>query len=341
MDTNFLPDSPGCYIFKDSAGDCLYVGKSKKLRSRVRSYFNKNNAPKVQKLAKLVANIEYREAANEIEALYLEHSLIKTYRPPFNSQMKKDPHPHYICIEWTHTNPGIYISDRPGPDATRYGSFGSTYDAREVLTIISRAWLMPSCETQHFDSPNSARSCLNMHIGRCLGPCMAIAQEGYRENLMRAAAFMQGRNKQALSAIKQEMNQAVQSLDFEKAARLRDVLANLQYIQKRFTYRVPFQNRRICVLIKGHHEPGCMLMYYKNNQLRQSIRLEGPEDWPKKRDSFILSMIGKTETNSQDYMYTSAATLEIRARKCFIDVTKTSKANLAKRLDRATKRFLT
>jgi len=334
MDINLLPSTPGCYIFRDSAGDCLYVGKSKNLRNRVRSYFNKNNPPKVQKLAKLIAGIEYRAAANEIEALYLEHSLIKTYRPPFNSQMKKDIHPHYICIDWARRLPGLYISDRSGPDATRYGSFSSAYDARDALTVISRAWLMPSCETMHFDNHNPVRSCLNLHIGRCMGPCQS-KPESYRDNLLQAALFMQGRNKLALSALKKEMNQAVQDLDFEKAAKLRDILGRLKALQRRFTYRVPFQGRRLCVIIKGYHEPGLMLLYYKNGRLRQKLRLEGPEDWNKRRDGFILGMTGKAEISGQDYVFTAAATMEIRARKRYVDVTKTSKANIARRLDKA------
>jgi len=339
MDTNFLPEAPGCYIFKDSAGDCLYVGKSKKLRSRVRSYFNKNASPKVKKLAQLINQIEYRPAASEIDALYIEHSLIKTYRPPFNSQMKKDLHPHYICVEWTREKPGLYISDRPNPDATRYGSFTSAYDAREVMTVITRAWRLPSCEAQHYDIQGQTRSCLNLHIGRCFGPCQPGAA-GYRDALMQAAAFMQGRNKQSLAILAREMNQAVADLDFEKAAKLRDNLSDLEFLQRRFKYRIPFQGRRICVLIKGYNEPSFMLLYYKNGQLQHSALLESHDDWQEKRDSFILNMTGKTETYESSYKYTSTATIEIRARKLYIDVTKTSKANMASRLNKSVQRFL-
>jgi len=339
MDTSFLPATPGCYIFRDSEGDFLYVGKSKNLRSRVRSYFNKSDDPKVRKLAKLIAGIEYRQAANEIEALYLEHSLIKTYRPPFNLQMKKDFHPHYICIDWARAKPGLYISDKPGPGATSYGSFSSAYDARDALTVISRAWQAPSCEAPHFDNPSTGRSCLNMHIGRCMGPCRQDPQ-GYRDKLTQAAAFMQGRNKQALSSLNKDMNQAVQAMDFEKAAKLRDVLSGLKYLGKRFAYRVPFQGKRICVIVKGYNEPGLMLLYYKNSQLRHKLRLECPEDWHGKRDGFILGLVGKAEAGGCEYLYTSTATGEIRARKIYVDLTKTSKANLPKRLDKAINRFI-
>ena len=341
VDTSFLPDTPGCYIFWDRAGDCLYVGKSKKLRSRVRSYFNKSTDPKVKKLAKLIARIEYQPAASEVDALYLEHSLIKTYRPPFNSQLKKDLHPHYICIQWGRAMPGLYISDRPGAEATRYGSFSSVYDAKEALGVLNRAWRTPMCEVQHFDK--LGRGCLNMHIGRCLGPCQAAAQneeaENYRNNLLKAAAFMQGRNKQPLAALKREMNQAVQDMDFENAARVMDVLAELQALQRRFAYRVPFIGRRLCILVQGYNEPGCLLLYYKNGQLRHWARIESPEDWQGKQESFILGMV-KTRPSGQEYIYTSAATIEIRARKRFIDVTKTGKANLQARLTKAINGFL-
>jgi len=348
MDKNInpanLPDAPGCYIFRDSAGDCLYVGKSKRVKSRVRSYFNKNNHPKIRKLAKLIAQVEYRAATNEIDALYLEHSLIKTYRPPFNSQMKKDPHPHYICIEWGLAKPGLYISNKPGAGAVCYGGFNSVYDAKIALALISRAWHVPSCESRHFDKHSLASSgCLNLHIGQCLGPCQPVAPQGYRENLIKAAAFMQGRSKQALLDIKREMNQAAQDLDFEKAAKIRDMLKELQYLQRRFTYRVPFAGRRLCVLIKGYHEPEFLLLYYKNGQFKQGMRLAGLEDWPKKRDGFILGMLGKAETvgNLAELakIYTPSATQEIRARKLYIDMTKTCKAALPGRLDKAMKIF--
>ena len=338
-----LPDSPGCYIFWDSAGDCLYVGKSKQVKSRVRSYFNKNNPPKVRKLAKLIAQIEYHPAADEIEALYLEYSLIKTYRPPFNSQMKKDPHPHYICIEWGRVKPGLYISGEPGPEAACFsGGFNSAYDAKVALALISRAWFTPICENRHFDTPGrAARGCLNLHLGKCLGPCQPAVPPGYRENLIKAAAFMQGRSN--MSDIKREMKQAARDLDFEKAARIRDVLDELTLLQRRFTYRVPFAGKRLCVFVKGHHEPGFLLLYFKNEQLRQGVRCAGFGDWPQKRDTFVEGMINKAgiagDQAEMAKIYTSTATQEIRAHKLYVDVTRVRKTDLPRRLDKAMKRL--
>ena len=336
-----LPETPGCYIFIDSAGDYLYVGKSKNIKSRVRSYFNKNNPPKVLKLAKLISQIEYRPAIDEIDALYMEHSLIKTYRPPFNSQMKKDPHPHYICIEWSRDKPGMYISDRPGAGVACYGGFTSVYDASEAMALINRAWCTPLCEAPHFDKLNRpSRGCLNLHIGRCLGPCQPVIPEGYREILQKAAAFMQGRNKQALSDLKREMKESAQDMDFEKAARIRDILGELHYLQRRFTYRVPFTGRRLCVFIRGYHESGFLLLYYKNGQLRQYMRCNR-EDWPQRRDGFIRGMINKGADipAKMAKIYTSTATQEIRARKLYVDVTKTGKDALFRKLDKGMKRF--
>jgi len=341
-----LPDAPGCYIYRDSAGDCLYVGKSKQVRSRVRSYFNSNNPSKVQKLAKLINRIEYRPTTSEIDALYLEHGLIKTYRPPFNSQMKKDPHPHYICIEWDRDRPGLYISDRPTRDAERYGGFNSVYDAREALTIINRTWATPICESRHFDTSPKTRGCLNLHIGRCIGPCQKnlLNATNYRENLLKAAAFMQGRNKQALLALKREMNQAATDCDYEKAANLRDTLDQLSNLQRRFTYRVPFIGRRLCVLIKGYHEPGFLLLYYNSGKLQQALQLATPTEWIERRDDFVSSIFA-TENNfnnieEQNKLYSSTATSEIRARKLYINITKTPKPNLAAKLNKAIAKFI-
>ncbi|MCL2572210.1 MAG: GIY-YIG nuclease family protein [Defluviitaleaceae bacterium] len=339
MDISHLPHSPGCYIFKDSAGDYLYVGKSKNVKNRVASYFNKNTPPKVQKLSKLIAKIEYRPAATEIDALYLEHSLIKTYRPPFNVQMNKDFHPHHICINWNYETPGLYISDKPDPQVTRYGSFSSPYDAKEALTIINRAWATPTCGVVFFAISTPGRGCLNLHIGQCMGPCQTPKPTNYNENLTKAASFMQGKNKQAITALEQEMKQAANDLNFEKAAKLKDTLNNLAYLHRRFSYRVPFAGRRLCIFIRGYNEPGFLLLYYKNGQLRHSI-YSSNEDWPKNRDYFINTITGEIPNNEeQAKIYTTAATGEIRARKLYVDVTKTKRSNLLSKLDKAAARF--
>jgi len=340
-----LPNTPGCYIFWDSAGDCLYVGKSKHVKNRVRSYFNKNNLPKIRKLAQLIVHIEYRPAIDELDALYLEHALIKTYRPPFNSQMKKDLHPYFICIEWDRAMPGLYISDRPGPEATRYGSFFSGYDARDALSMLNRGWSIPVCERPHFDIKKgyAPRGCLNMHIGRCIAPCRQPLS-GYKEKLLSVSNFMQGRDKKALLDVKHEMELASNEMNFERAIQLRDTYRELRNLQKRFTYLFPFANRRLCIFMKGFHEQGVLLLYYKDGQLRQAARFHNPEEWPKARDIFIDALIGeaKKDDNLAELakIYTSNATQEIRARKCCVDVTRTRKAGLAKKLDDAFKKWL-
>ena len=337
MDSLFsaLPDAPGCYVYWDTSGSCLYVGKSKKVRSRVRSYFNKNNPPKIQKLAKLINRVEYRPATDEIDALFLEHSLIKTYRPPFNSQMKKDPHPHYICIDWDRALPGIYISDRPSANAARYGGFNSEYDARDAITLINRAWATPMCEKRYYDKPE--RGCLNLHMHRCLGPCQAENQASYREKLLNAAAFLQGRNKKALQELKHAMQDAARGYDYEKAARLRDILEKLHYLQKRLMYRVPFGRRRLCVFIKGYNEPGFMVLHYKNGHLRQALKCKNHNEWPTVLGHFMDGCSGGIATATT--LYTSVATSEIRAKKCYVDITRARKETLAKRLDKIAKRF--
>jgi len=343
MDTKIssLPDSPGCYIFWDKERDCLYVGKSKNIRTRVRSYFSKNNPPKTQKLSTLIAHVEYIPADSELTALYLEHSLIKTYRPPFNSQMKKDFRPHYICIEWAHEKPGLYIHTRPGAEATRYGSFFSDHDARDAITLINRAWGIPICEKRHFGSRNETnKGCLNGHISRCIGPCMSIATDEYIEILKKTASFMQGKNKKAIREIKQEMNHAAESMDYEKAARLRDIINELQSLQKRFTYQVSFKDRRILVFIKGHHEDEFRLLYFENGELAHMEQFTCKDDTihTTKLESFQKAMSKKIiadKLQETAKIYTSIATQEIRACKYYVDITKTPKAHLAKKLENA------
>ncbi|MCL2360349.1 MAG: GIY-YIG nuclease family protein [Defluviitaleaceae bacterium] len=348
MDINIIhiPDTPGCYIFWDNGGDCLYVGKSKNVKSRVRSYFNKGNPPKTQKLVRLINRVEYRPAADELEALYLEHGLIKTYRPPFNSQMKRDYSPYFICIEWGQTTPGLYISHNPTPEATPYGGFFSDYDARDALAILNRAWGIPTCEQKYFDSARDAhRSCLNSHIGKCLGPCIA-GNAAYNEHLKFVAAFMQGKNKDALQDIELEMSQAAMDFDYEKAAGLRDLVHELKHLQKRFAYQVSFKDRRVWVFIKGHHEDRFRFLYYKNGDLRymESFGNNKEPSQTEKKKKIIHAMSNNKNTAinlpESAKIYTTVATKEIRAIKYYVDVTNTPSTSLAKKLDKALTHFI-
>jgi len=273
--------------------------------------------------------------------------------------MKKDIHLHYICIEWDRATPGLYISDRPGAKVTRYGGFTSVYDAQETLGLLSQAWPIPTCELRHFDKKSSQdRACLNMHIGRCMGPCQQRGLnvqtceleelsnnfniKAYRQNLFNAAAFLQGRNKQVLADIKQEMKQAAIDMDFEKAASMRDTLHSLARLQRKLSYRIPFKGRKLCILIKGFFEPNFMIMYYKNGQLIQAKKFNKPEDWSLDIETFVAVIIGNEQTNlgDLDKLYTVTATQDINAHKYFIDITKTKKDDILRRLDNAYAKFI-
>jgi len=345
MDTKFsdLPDAPGCYIFWDSAGDCLYVGKSKNIKSRVRSYFNKSNPPKIQKLSKLICKIEYRSTKSELDALFLEHGLIKTYRPPFNSQMKKDFHPHYICIDWDQALPGLYIHTNPKAKAARYGGFYSVYDAREAIEIINSAWGTPICENTHFDNVLAKKSCLNHHIGRCLGPC-SLPNSDYKQVLLDVTDFLQGKNNKALRKIKEEMTQAATNFDYEKAARQRDIINQLYILQKRVTNQISFKNKKIWVFIKGHHEDSFRFIYFSNSNLVHTELYINTDDFENKRMDTINLIISpiNNDDKSQEMatMYTTLATQEIRAVKYYVDVTKTPKTKLAHKFDKAVTHFI-
>jgi len=225
-----LPAEPGVYFMRDGSDQILYIGKSKKLRSRVRSYFRKGQAltPRLELMMRQVAEIEFIVTDTEAEALALEANLIKQHQPYFNVLLKDDKKYPYLCITWSETYPRIFITRkrRMGQEKDKYyGPYVDTWLLRQTLALVKRIFPLRQRPKSLFKD----RPCLNYDIGRCPGVCQQlITPEDYRKTLNKIAMIFQGRTRELIDTLTAQMEQAAENLNFEQAARLRDQIAGLK-----------------------------------------------------------------------------------------------------------------
>ena len=227
-----IPAEPGVYYMRDATDQILYIGKSKKLRSRVRSYFRDNQglSPRIALMVKQVAEIEFIVTDTEAEALALEANLVKQHQPHFNVLLKDDKKYPYLCITWSEAYPRIFITRRRqrGKEKDRYyGPYVDTGLLRQTLHLVKRIFPLRQRPQPLFKD----RPCLNYDIGRCPGVCQAlITPEDYHKIVQKVAMIFQGRTRELNDILTAQMEQAAESLNFEQAAKIRDQIAGLRLL---------------------------------------------------------------------------------------------------------------
>src|SRR3954462_1516913 len=230
-----LPDGPGVYLWKGRDGTTLYVGKAKRLRSRVRSYFSNDQleSVKTRHLVGLIADLETIVVPTEAHALILEANLIKEYRPRFNIALRDDKSYPYIKITVQEPFPRVYVTRRLEDDGARYfGPYTDVGAMRRALNVVKRIFTGRSC---NYDMPAQMpeRPCLDYYIKRCKAPCsLAQSQHDYRSMIDEVVLFLSGRPDEVVRRVKERMDLAAEQLDFERAAELRDVLHHLEQMEE-------------------------------------------------------------------------------------------------------------
>ena len=168
-----LPLLPGVYIMLDEHSEVIYVGKAKKLKNRVSSYFHGEHLPKVAAMVDKVADFNVIVAASEFEALVLENSLIKRHKPHYNILLKDDKGYPFVRVDLRQDYPVMTISSRAGKDGARYfGPYGGRSQTREIIGTVCRALMLPDCSRKFPRDIGKERPCLNYHMGACAGWCM-------------------------------------------------------------------------------------------------------------------------------------------------------------------------
>ncbi len=224
-----LPLEPGVYLMRDRRGHVVYVGKAKRLRVRVRQYFNGHDDRFfVPLLGKLLGDIETIITSNDKEALLLENNLIKEHRPRFNVKLRDDKNYLVLRLDPRATWPRLELVRQIKPDRAHYfGPYHSAVSARSTLRVVNRHFQLRTCTD--YTLGHRTRPCLQYQIGRCPAPCVNdVDWSAYGDQVTDVALFLRGRYDDLISGLGQRMEAAAQRLDFETAARLRDQVRSIE-----------------------------------------------------------------------------------------------------------------
>ena len=228
---SILPDNPGVYLMKNSKNQIIYVGKAKILKNRVRQYFqnNKNHSPKVRAMVKNIADFEFIITSSEIEALILECNLIKKFQPRYNILLKDDKNYPFLKLTVNEDFPRIFITRKKLDDGAKYfGPFTNSSALKETLNLLQKIFPLRTCKNFH------KRPCLEYHIHHCLAPCAnLISKEIYAELVKSAEKFLEGKTSEIIKNLTEKMNLAAENLNFELAAKFRDILLSVKKISEK------------------------------------------------------------------------------------------------------------
>ena len=229
-----LPASPGVYLMRDASDTILYVGKAASLRNRVPSYFGTpfSLPPKIRRMVKRTEDFEFIVTESEQEALILESNLIKQHQPHYNARLKDDKSYPFIKIDTTEDFPLVYVTRRVREDGARYfGPFASASSVRKTLALVKKLFPYRSCTKTI--TGNDDRACLDYFIHRCAGPCIgAIDNAQYHEIIDQVAMFLEGKTDLVVKGLKGRMNEAAETLEFERAAALRDQIVAIEKVHE-------------------------------------------------------------------------------------------------------------
>jgi excinuclease ABC subunit C len=235
-----FPTTPGVYLMKDTAGNVIYVGKAKNLRSRASSYFSKEalDDPRIRDWMPLVKDVDYIETADPVAAVFTEARMIKDLRPKFNKELKDDKTFPYLQIRTREEFPRVEITRRPRRKGVRlYGPFTSSRSLRVAVDVLQRLLKFRSC-TLDIKSTEDRwkwfRPCLLYSIRRCTGPCnFRVSRDDYRRQIKKLVFILEGKKDRLLARMEREMLAASEDLNFEKARRIRDEITALQNLDMR------------------------------------------------------------------------------------------------------------
>ena len=232
---NSLPQVPGVYIMKDASGEIIYVGKSKKLKNRVTSYFSSyNHSPKTARMVSLVHDFDYIVCKTEIEALTLENVLIKKHSPKYNIKLKDAKSYPYIKITAEEFPKLIITRERKSDKGRYFGPYQGSASAHAALDAVMKVFSLPSCKRSFPKDIGKSRPCIYLDMGRCVAPCTGrVSTEEYRELIRGAERVLSGHSDEAKRELYQEMEHAAENLEFERAAVLRDSISALDKLSEK------------------------------------------------------------------------------------------------------------
>ena len=281
------PESPGVYLMKDVRGNVLYVGKASILRNRLRTYFGSSaNLPnKIRRMLAQLDDFECIVTDTEAEALILENTLIKRYRPRYNARLKDDKTYPFLKIDVKEEFPRVYITRKVAKDGARYfGPFATAGTVRQTMDLIKKLFPYRSC-TKNITG-NDPRPCLEFYINRCVAPCTGYAtKEEYRRVIDQVILFMEGDTDAVTDDLKQNMELSAERLEFERAAVLRDRIRSVEKVAEEQRIKVDsnlVKDMDVIALAQGNNEAWVQAFFIRHNKLVGSDHffMEGTQDDP-------------------------------------------------------------
>jgi len=280
---NNLPQKPGVYLMKDAKGTVIYVGKAKRLRNRVRSYFTNSSllSEKTLRMRERVVDIEFIVERNEVKALILEENLIKRYLPQYNILLKDDKRYPYIKINWQDDFPKVETTRRVVQDGSKYfGPYVAMWAVQDTLQTLRKAFPYLTCNRDI--NGKDERACLYYDIKLCNAPCIgAVNREQYRAMIEELMAVLSGRSEGVIRRLQQEMEAAAENLNFEMAASIRDQIRAIDMItQKNRAVGRQFTDHDVVALARDKNEAVVQILFVRNGILigSSSHVLDGTED---------------------------------------------------------------
>ncbi|MCI0786002.1 MAG: excinuclease ABC subunit C, partial [Chloroflexi bacterium] len=279
------PDKPGVYIMKDVRGNVLYVGKASVLSNRLRTYFGSPSSlpRKIQRMLSHLDDFECIVTDSEAEALILENTLIKRHKPRYNARLKDDKTYPYLKIDLSEEFPRVYITRRVANDGARYfGPFATAGSVRQTMDLVKRLFPYRSCTKAI--TGKDPRPCLEFFINRCVAPCTGHAtKEDYAKVIQQLILFMEGDTEAVTQDLQQNMEKAAESLEFERAAVLRDRMRSVQRVAEEQRIKVdanPISDMDVIALAQGENETWVEVFFIRHNKLigRDHFFMEGTQD---------------------------------------------------------------
>lgn len=232
-----VPTRPGVYIMRDKHDGILYVGKAINLRNRLRSYFRANigRGPWIDRMVSLIRRFEYIVTDSELEALVLENNLIKEHRPKYNTMLVDDKTYPYIKVTVSEEYPRVLFSREMKKDKAKYfGPYTSATAVKDTIELINRLYHLRTCNKVLPRDMNMDRPCLNYHIHQCMAPCQGyISKEDYAKQVEDALDFLGGNYNKILKSLETQMKEAAEKLEFEEAAKLRDLYNSVKQVAQK------------------------------------------------------------------------------------------------------------
>ena len=288
-----LPERPGVYLMKDARGQVLYIGKARRLRSRVRSYFGSGRSMerRINALVDQIVTLDHVVTASETDALLLEATLVKRHQPTYNVRLKDDKHYPYLKVDVQHEWPRVTITRRVEQDGARYfGPYASAGSVRRTLDVVKKLFPWRSCTKTI--TGTDPRPCLDYYIKRCIAPCTAYCTpEEYRAVIDQTLLFLEGRSNDVLRHVEREMGEASAGLEFERAAHLRDQAEAIRRVTERQRMATTTALDADVFALARSDDEACVQVFFVRGTVvadTDSFMLDGAREAPDASDAEVL-----------------------------------------------------